>query len=207
MGSKRLKFKNSYRIFSGQLKWATDLEALSVNQSQIKYDAHIAVQVGKWPSSDILSTLASYLTAFLNIFSLVLTLHQIKKESLKLLMWLSELTVCLSWGCCCCNASFFFWGGEGECCDISHAAAAGWTLWMLWHLFPRLQNELIWEFRMLKRDLQLLHCLMYHASVASVELQLAARELCAGTRPGLLQRQLQCNQHDLPRQWSQRGET
>lgn len=28
-------------------------------------------------------------------------------------MWLSELTVCLSWGCCCCNASCFFWGGGG----------------------------------------------------------------------------------------------
>lgn len=165
---------------------------------------HIAVQVGKWPSSDILSTLASYLKAFLNILSLVLTLRQIKKESLKLLMWLSELTMCLSWGCCC-NAAFFL---GGECYDISHAAAvAGWTLWMLWHLLPRLLNDLIREFWMLKRDLQLLHCLTYHASVASVLLQLAARELCAGTRPGLLQRQLQCNQHDPPRQWSQRGET
>lgn len=40
MESKRLKLKNSYRIFSGQLKWATDLEALTVNQRQTKYDAH-----------------------------------------------------------------------------------------------------------------------------------------------------------------------
>lgn len=42
---------------------------------------HIAVEVGKWPSSGILSTLASYLAAFLNILSLVLTLRQIKKRA------------------------------------------------------------------------------------------------------------------------------
>lgn len=114
-------------------------------------------------------------------------------------MWFSEVRPCLSWGCWC--DAF-----DGECCDISLAASADPTFRMLWHLFPTLWNDLVWEsFKCWPETFTCCTARWYHTSVASVSMQLAAREPCAGIRLGLLQRQLQCNQLSPLRQEWVRG--
>lgn len=129
----------------------------------------IAVKVGKKTSSDILSTLTSYLAPLFKILSFVLTLGQIYKRASnfwcdrsndtlepRLLMWCFLLGVLPHLLCCFCRL---------DPLNIQH-------------LFPTLWNDLNEKaFKCCKETFGGYAAWQYHTSVASVSLQLAVAQL------------------------------